>query len=63
MAELCYGLPAEFATYMSYIREMGDQETPDYKHLRDLFDRLFRRQFEYNNVLDWAIQEFKRLLV
>ena len=62
VAELCHDLPAEFATYMSYIRDMGDQEKPDYKHLRDLFNRLFRRQgFEYDNVFDWTIREFERL--
>ncbi|RMZ90072.1 hypothetical protein DV736_g2697, partial [Chaetothyriales sp. CBS 134916] len=62
MAELCHGLPAEFAAYMSYIREMGDQEKPNYKHLRELFNRLFRRNgFERDNVFDWTLREFERL--
>src|SRR4051812_44966812 len=61
-AELCHGLPAEFATYMSYIRELGDQGQPDYKYLRNLFDGLFRREgFEHDNVFDWTIREFERL--
>ncbi len=34
VAELCYGRGSEFATYMSYIREMSDQEKPDYKYPR-----------------------------
>jgi len=34
VAELCHGLPAEFATYMSYIRGLCDQGQPDYKYLQ-----------------------------
>jgi hypothetical protein len=61
VAELCHGLPAEFATYMSYLREMSDQGQPDYKYLRSLFGRLFRRKgFEYDNVFDWTIREFEK---
>jgi hypothetical protein len=62
VAELCRGLPAEFSTYMSYIRELGDQDQPDYKYLRNLFDRLFRRKgFEHDNVFDWTVREFEML--
>jgi casein kinase 1 len=62
VAELCHDLPAEFATYMSYIREMDDQEKPDYNYLRGLFGGLFRRKgFEHDNVFDWTIREFERL--
>ena len=61
VAELCHSLPAEFAIYMSYIREMSDQGQPDYKYLRSLFGRLFRRKgFEYDNVFDWTIREFEK---
>jgi hypothetical protein len=62
VAELCHGLPVEFTTYMNYVREMGDQEKPDYKYLRSLLGRLFRRRgFEHDNVFDWTIREFERL--
>lgn len=62
VAELYHGLPAEFATYLSYIRGLGDQGQPDYKYLRILFDSLFRREgFEYDNVFDWTIREFEKL--
>jgi hypothetical protein len=62
VAELCHGLPAEFTTYMSYIRELGDQDEPNYKYLRKLFDGLFRRKgFEHDNVFDWTVREFERL--
>jgi hypothetical protein len=62
VAELCEGLPAEFATYMSHIRAMGDHDRPDYRYLRSLFGRLFRRNgFEHDNVFDWTVREFERL--
>ena len=62
VTEMCHGLPTECATYMSYIRETDDQEKPSYKHLRDLFDRPFRRKgFEYDGVFDWTVQEFHGL--
>jgi casein kinase 1 len=62
VAELCDGLPVEFATYMNYIRELNGQDKPDYKYLRNLFDRLFRRKgFEHDNVFDWTVREFERL--
>ena len=60
--ELCRGLPAEFATYMNYLRQMRDPDTPDYVYLRNLFDGLFRRLgFEHDQVFDWTIREFERL--
>ncbi|OAP55653.1 casein kinase 1 [Fonsecaea erecta] len=62
VAELCQGLPTEFATYMNYVRGLGDRDKPNYKYLRGLFDRLFRREgFEHDNVFDWTIREFERL--
>ncbi|KAL8861240.1 MAG: hypothetical protein Q9178_002456 [Gyalolechia marmorata] len=62
VTELCHGLPTEFATFMTYIREMDDQGRPDYKYLRNLFDGLFRSKgFDYDNVFDWTIREFERL--
>jgi hypothetical protein len=61
VTELCQGLPAEFTTYMNYIRGLHDQDKPDYKYLRSLFGRLFRRNgFEYDHVFDWSIREFER---
>lgn len=58
--ELCRGLPAEFTTYMSYVRGLGGDK-PDYRYLRSLFGRLFRRKgFEYDHVFDWTLREFER---
>ena len=62
VTELCQGLPAEFTTYTNYIRGLDDQDRPDYKYLRSLFGRLFRRKgFEHDNAFDWTIREFERL--
>ena len=62
VSELCQGLPAEFTTYMNNIRGLDDYDKPDYKYLRSLFGRLFRRKgFEHDNVFDWTIREFERL--
>jgi hypothetical protein len=63
VTELCQGLPAEFTTYINYIRGLHDQDKPDYKYLRSLFGRLFRcNGFEYDYVFDWSIREFERHL-
>ncbi|KAH0833753.1 Casein kinase I isoform delta [Fonsecaea pedrosoi] len=60
--ELCEGLPDEFAKYMNYVHGLEERDQPDYRHLRRLFDNLFRRQgFEYDNVFDWTRLEFLRL--
>jgi serine/threonine protein kinase len=60
--ELCRDLPAEFATYMNYLRQMRDADAPDYAYLRKLFGGLFRRLgYAHDNVFDWTIREFGRL--
>lgn len=62
VAELCDGVPREFATYMNYVRELGDRSQPSYKYLRGLLEGLFRQEgFEHDNVFDWTIREFERL--
>ena len=62
MSELCAGLPTEFVDYMEYVRTLLDDDIPDYRYLRKIFDNLFHRQgFESDNVFDWTIREFHRL--
>lgn len=61
-AELCEGLPDEFATYLDYVRNLRYHDKPDYDYLRQTFRDLFHRyHFEYDNVYDWTIREFLRL--
>ncbi|KAK5287813.1 hypothetical protein LTR99_011294, partial [Exophiala xenobiotica] len=60
--DLCAGLPAEFEEYMNYVRNLRDEDQGAYPHLRNMFNKLFRRQgFEHDNVFDWTIREFLRL--
>jgi casein kinase 1 len=35
--DLCEGFPEEFNKYLSYVRNLGFEDTPDYDYLRDLF--------------------------
>merc|ERR1719329_126433 len=41
---LCEGLPAEFASLLSYCRGLGFEEEPDYERLRALFEDADIRQ-------------------
>lgn len=62
VAELCAGAPPAFATYLSYLHDLGDQDQPDYKYLRRLFAGLFHHKgFTHDNVYDWTIREFERI--
>jgi hypothetical protein len=54
-AELCLGLPPEFAEYMRYVKSLKFRQNPDYEMLRSLFCRIARREgFQYDKVFDWT---------
>lgn len=56
---LCRDLPKEFATYLTYVRNLAFDGRPDYCYLRKLFRNVFVRQsFEYDHVFDWTIKKF-----
>ena len=56
---LCLGYPEEMATYMTYCRNLGFEETPNYAYLRRLFRDLYNKcQFEFDFIYDWTIQKF-----
>lgn len=38
--ELCYGLPIQFAQYLSYVRNLRFEEDPDYDYLLSLMDKV-----------------------
>lgn len=57
--ELCKGFPAEFASYLSYCRQLDFTQRPDYCYLRKVFRQLFARQgYTYDYVFDWNMLKF-----
>ncbi|XP_055638420.1 casein kinase I [Toxorhynchites rutilus septentrionalis] len=57
--ELCKGFPAEFASYLSYCRQLDFTQRPDYCYLRKVFRTLFGRQgYTYDYVFDWNMLKF-----
>ncbi|KAK6198661.1 casein kinase I [Scheffersomyces amazonensis] len=52
--ELCYGFPIQFSQYMSYVRNLKFDETPDYKYLINLMDKvLISLGVEEDDHYDW----------
>ena len=48
------------ATYMTYCRNLGFEETPNYDYLRRLFRDLYNKCcFEFDFIYDWTIQKFR----
>lgn len=40
--ELCEGFPEEFSQYLTYVRNLGFEDTPDYDYLRELFTKALK---------------------
>jgi len=58
---LCEGLPAEFAEYMTYVKNLKFADEPDYNKLKGLFLGLLDREGYKNDCeFDWMIKEKKR---
>lgn len=54
--DLCKDVPKEFAMYLKYCRKLGFEETPDYGHLRQLFQILFKNlNYQYDYIFDWTM--------
>ncbi|KAI8384895.1 kinase-like domain-containing protein [Radiomyces spectabilis] len=54
--ELCGDYPEEFGIYLEYVRHLGFQETPDYKFLRELFDKVLLGLGETDDgIYDWNL--------
>jgi len=52
--DLCEGFPEEFNQYLSYVRNLGFEDTPDYDYLRDLFTQALRHTGEVEDgEYDW----------
>lgn len=55
-AELCHGLPIEFATLLDHARSLQFEDKPDYSYLSGLFDHSLLREGNLNDdVFDWAV--------
>lgn len=53
--ELCRGYPEEFVTYINYCRNLGFEEEPNYKYVKDLFlNLLLRLGFHFDYRYDWT---------
>ena len=52
--DLCDGFPEEFNKYLSYVRNLGFEDTPDYDYLRDLFTKGLQNTGEVEDgEYDW----------
>nr|CAD2184554.1 unnamed protein product [Meloidogyne enterolobii] len=61
---LCRGYPEEFKMYLTYCRQLGFEQDPDYNHLRKPFQRLcFSCKYEYDWMFDWIVQKQQRQCV
>lgn len=54
LKDLCDGFPDEFNKYLSYVRNLGFEDTPDYDYLRDLFTKALQSSGEVEDGdYDW----------
>lgn len=54
--ELCDGFPEEFSMYISYIRKLAFDDTPDYDYLRGLFNQVLQKLGESDDCMfDWLV--------
>ncbi|TGZ80390.1 kinase-like protein [Ascodesmis nigricans] len=52
--DLCDGFPNEFNEYLTYVRNLGFEDTPDYDYLRDLFTKALKNTGEVEDgEYDW----------
>lgn len=52
--DLCEGFPEELNKYLTYVRNLGFEDTPDYDYLRDLFTQALKNTGEVEDgEYDW----------
>lgn len=53
---LCRGFPPEFALYLTHVRNLNFDDTPDYTLYRSNFRALFKAlAFNWDFVFDWTL--------
>lgn len=56
-AELCKGLPEEFAKYIDYTKSLKFEEEPDYEFCRDLFRQVMKTNgLKSDGLYDWLLK-------
>ncbi|KAJ4302550.1 Palmitoylated plasma membrane-bound casein kinase [Collariella sp. IMI 366227] len=59
--ELCEGFPEQFAHYLTYVRNLGFEDTPDYDYLRDLFTQALKDEGGVEDgEYDWMKKQDKK---
>ncbi|OLL22934.1 Casein kinase I 1 [Neolecta irregularis DAH-3] len=54
--DLCEGFAEEFSQYLSYVRGLGFEDTPDYDYMRELFTQVLKKEgVEEDGVYDWNL--------
>ncbi|PLN84196.1 protein kinase-like protein [Aspergillus taichungensis] len=52
--DLCEGYPEEFTKYLTYVRNLGFEDTPDYDYLKDLLSQALKSSGEVEDgEYDW----------
>jgi len=58
LEQLCEGIPVEFREFMEGVKNLQYETEPNYKFLRQLFKRCFRREgYKKDFVYDWTSGE------
>ncbi|CAL8123841.1 unnamed protein product [Orchesella dallaii] len=59
--DLCKGFPFEFVSYLKHCRTLRFDESPDYNFLRQIFRKLYRKNFDkYDFQFDWKDPDLLR---
>ncbi|KXX74420.1 Casein kinase I 1 [Madurella mycetomatis] len=59
--ELCEGFPQQFSHYLTYVRNLGFEDTPDYDYLRDLFTQALKEEGGVEDgEYDWMKKQDKK---
>ncbi|KAK4110081.1 kinase-like protein [Canariomyces notabilis] len=59
--DLCAGFPEQFAHYLTYVRNLGFEDTPDYDYLRDLFTQALKEAgLVEDGEYDWMKKQDKK---